>query len=75
MNGLNNYLELREFPRLLEVPWQHLPELLHVVLADVVGVHVHNVAHHHHVHPGTGLFWRCCLSGVGEWNGLFLWRS
>ena len=54
VNGLHNYLQLGELPGLLEVPWQHLPQLLHVVLADVVGVQpvqVHHVADHHHVHP------------------------
>ena len=63
MNGLHYYLELREFPRLLEVPWQHLPQLLHVVLADVGGVHLHNVAQHHHVHPDC---WLLATGGVAE---------
>ena len=50
VNGLHNYLELGELAGLLEIPGQHLPQLLHVVLADVVGVQAHNVAHHDHVH-------------------------
>ena len=54
MNGLHNYFKLGELAGLLEIPGQHLPQLLHVVLADVVGVEpvqMHHVAHHHDVHP------------------------
>ena len=61
MNGLHYYLQLGELAGLLEIPGQHLPQLLHVILADVVGVQLHDVAHHHHVHPGP------VLEMLSEW--------
>ena len=50
MDGLDDYLQLGQVPRLLEVPGQQRPQPLHVGLAQVVGVEVLHLAHHHHVH-------------------------
>ena len=50
MNGLHYDLQLWEFPGLLEVSRQQLPQSLHVVLADVVGVEAVDLGHHEEVH-------------------------
>ena len=58
MDGLDDDLQLGEVSRLLEVPGQQRLQPLHVGLAQVVGVEVLHLAHHHHVHVEFVLF--CC---------------
>ena len=50
VNGFQDNLKLAQFSRLLQLSWQHLPQLLHIGLADVVGVEVLELSHDHHVH-------------------------
>ena len=50
VNGFQDNLKLAQFPRLLKLNRQHLSQLLHVGLADVVGVEVLELSHDHDVH-------------------------
>ena len=50
MDGFQDNFKLGKFSRLLQLHRQHLPQLLHVGLADVVGVELLELSHDHDVH-------------------------
>ena len=50
MDGLDDDLQLGQVTGVLEIPGQQRLQPLYVSLADVGGVKVLHLAHHHHVH-------------------------